>query len=235
MVTVNLKQLPTMSSKKTLMNHLHGAPAGSKLLRSEAKRGSTGEMTYLCVFGIFHSKAEFTRLSLTLQHPFDDLKHLADCLKMSLFEMLSTSKVKLSKRRLKTLQLWRTWAAELEGQEPVHLCNPIWPTFFRGKRLLLLEKLAAQIGWPDKNIHQEIRQGFRLVGSAEASGISKQQVRIAELSEEDLMKQSKFLRPVLIGKANMETDAELGEKLYQITCDEATSKHWLEGPCTLNR
>ena len=187
-VTVNLKQLPTMSSKKTLMNHLHGAPAGSKLLRSKAKRGSTGEMTYLCVFGIFHSKVEFTRLSLTLQHPFDDLRHLPDCLKMSLFEMLSTSKVELSKRRLKTLQLWRTWAAELEGQE-------------RGLRASMQPHMA----------HIFQRQTFASSGKAGCTdwvGISKQQVRIAELSEEDLMKQSKFLRPALIGKANMETDTE---------------------------
>ena len=231
-VTLKLKHMPSLSPKKTLTNSLHDVPAGSKLLRSEAKRGANGEMTFLCVFGIFHSKEEFTRLAMTLQHPFDDLRHLPDCLKVSLFEMLSTSKVELSKRRLKTLQQWRTWAAELEGQERSLRASmhPHVAHVLRGKRLLLLEKLAGQIEWPDRRIHQEIREGFRLVGSAEASGIFKQQVRLAELTEDELMKQSSFLRPALIGKANMVNDSELGDKLYQITCEEATSKHWLEGP-----
>ena len=233
-VTLKLKHLPSLSSKKTLTNSLQGVPVGSKLLRSEAKRGANGEPTFLCVFGIFHSKDEFTRLAMTLQHPFDDLRHLPDCLKISLFEMLSTSKAELSKRRLQTLQQWRTWASELEGQERSLRASmhPHVAHVLRGKRLLLLEKLAGQIGWPDRRIHQEIREGFRLVGSAEASGIFKQQVRIAELTEDELMKQSSFLRPALIGKANLVNDTELGDKLYQMTCDEATSKHWLEGPYT---
>ena len=236
-VTLTLQHIPTLSSKKTLMRDLYGAPAGSKLLRSEAKRGSKGETIHLCVFGIFHSKEEFTRLSLTLQHPFDDLRHLPDCLKMSLFEMLSTNKLELSKRRLKMLHQWRSWASELEGQERGLRASmqPHVAHILRGKRLLLLEKLAEHIGWPDKRLHREIRQGFRLVGAAEASGIFKQQVRIAELSEQELMNQAKFIRPALIGKTNMLSDSELGEKLYQITCEEATSKHWLEGPSTFEQ
>ena len=71
--------------------------------------------------------------------------------------------------------------------------------------------------------------------AAEALGIFKQQVRIAELSEQELMNQVKFIRPALIGKTNMLSDSELGEKPYQITCEEATSKHWLEGPSTFEQ
>ena len=44
----------------------------------------------------------------------------------------------------------------------------------KGKRLLVLEELAKDIGWPDERIHQELREGFKLTGHSPPSHIFKQ-------------------------------------------------------------
>ena len=211
-ISMLLQDSPQLNEKNQLTQPLPNIPAGSKLLRAEAKGGSYK----MYVFGVYHSVKKFVQISKSLWHPFDELRHLPDFLTMAIFNVLSLSKVETMRNRLTKIQTWRKWALELADQEnelksklPQHVRNVM-----RGKRILLLKKLAYEVlDWPDKNLIDDLCSGFKLVGQAPATGVFRVQPRPGNISEEELMKQSKFLRPAIIGKTNRSApglhDAEL--------------------------
>jgi len=95
----------------------------------------------------------------------------------------------------------------------------------------LLNKLATEVlDWPDKFLFDDLCNGFRLVGEAPATGVFKTQPKVGNISEAELMKQSKFLRPAIIGKTNSASMSEHESELYDITVREAEEKGWLQGP-----
>eukprot|EP00435_Cladocopium_sp_Y103_P014763 s4141_g3.t1 len=115
--TILLQEEPVVDSKRKLTHAIGDIPAGSKLLRTEAKRGKEGDNTVLYVFGIFHGHIQFVRVAKSLWHPFDELRHIPDLMIKAIFEMLSASKLTTARKRLHLLQQWRTWAAELRDEE----------------------------------------------------------------------------------------------------------------------
>jgi hypothetical protein len=97
--SVFLPSEPTMDGKHRLQRDLPNIPTDSKLLRSEAKRGSgakqftmyvlaiswtqrfateRGETIYNVCFWQFHGHKGFATLARAVWHPFDELKHLPD-------------------------------------------------------------------------------------------------------------------------------------------------------------
>eukprot|EP00435_Cladocopium_sp_Y103_P051984 s3318_g16.t1 len=124
-LTVLLDEEPPLDGKRCLRANVNNIPAGSKLLRSEAKGG--GNNTAVCVFGIFHGHEQFVQIARSLWHPFDELRHLPDLMTRAIFELLSLSKLDTAKRRLDTFKLWRQWADELAAEENdgEHLRGPV--------------------------------------------------------------------------------------------------------------
>ena len=236
--TILLEHAPTLDNKQRLMKPLANIPTGSKLLRTEAERGSQGDNRVLYVFGIFHGHQQFVTVAKTLWHPYDELRHIPDLMIKAIFELLSNSKLSTARSRLKTLQLWRSWATELTETEVGIKCTmpPRARKIMTNKRLALLQKISEDcLDWPDKAIHKDLRCGFRLVGEEPATGIFRTQPKTATLSEDELMMQSRFLKPAIVGKARSAGVSLHTEALYDVTVKEATDKGWLEGPYSLER
>ena len=192
-----LASIPAVDNKMLTTKPLPDIPVKSKLLRTEAKQGG-----FMCVFGVFHSPEQFVTVSRSLRHPFDDLVHVPDILLKCIFDILTLGPVEISKRRIHTLLRWQKMSQELNLVEgsihdnlPGHLKG-----IYAGKRFALLEKVATEMHWPDCSLHSELVQGFKLVGTGTVSHVFKQDVKPATISEEELMEQSKFLRPKILGK-----------------------------------
>ena len=100
------------------------------------------------------------------------------------------------------------------------------------KRLLLMEKVAESIRWPDTTLFSELAEGFRLVGNATKSNVFQPGIKAASMSETQLMKDAKFLNPALLGKIRANKADAHSSELYRITFEEAEEKGWLEGPFT---
>ena len=98
------------------------------------------------------------------------------------------------------------------------------------KRLLLVRKVAEEIGWPDAELFSELATGFGLVGNSTRSNVFQQGLKAATLSEEQLMGDAKFLKPALLGKIRASVGGEHSSALYDITVAEAKEKSWLKGP-----
>jgi hypothetical protein len=229
--TVMLDAVPPVGPKRIIQSPIQNIPAGAKLLRSEAKRGSDGKNRVMCVFGIFHSCQQFVQASRNLAHPFDVFMNVPDVLLECMFDILTMGPVDISKLRLQKLIEWKQIRSELEGDEralhdkmPDHLKHLV-----RDKQFLLLKKLAQGIKWPDSEIHHEMTQGLRLVGKGTQSGVFKPEIKHASMTEE-LLKKAKFLRPLILGRIASTEPSEFLEELHDITESEAGDKRWLEGP-----
>jgi hypothetical protein len=171
-----------MDGKQRLLQDLPNIPAGSKLLRSEAKGGSGAKQFTMYVFGIFHGHKRFVTLARTLWHPFDELKHLPDLMVQAIVDMLSSSKLEVAKRRLETLSRWRQLAAELQETEDKLKKNmpPHVRKILQHKRPALLAKLAtSELEWPDTKLCEDLCTGFRITGSAPATGVFRHQPKLA--------------------------------------------------------
>ena len=80
------------------------------------------------------------------------------------------------------------------------------------------------------NLFDELCDGFRLVGTFGKTGVFKPGVTIPSLTQEELVKNTKFLRPAILGRLKNFDDEDLQSTLYDTTLEEATVKGWLEGP-----
>ncbi|CAJ1445413.1 unnamed protein product, partial [Effrenium voratum] len=133
---------------------------------------------------------------------------------------------KIARERAATLKQWTQWARELAADEKKLFAqlDAGVANVLKGKRLLLLERIANSIGWPDTRLFAEMRAGFMIVGMQEPSGIFGLEPRPASYSVDELCSASKFLRPALLGKVRSAEDSDVAEELWQITLDEATNK-----------
>ena len=234
-VCVEAHNQPFLNDKKILLVPFADIPLGSKLLRtSPAKRGEPGSDTSMqtYVFGVFHSMIEFVDRARALTHPFDSYKALPDSMLRVVFNVLTNSPLVIMKRRLETLQRWRTWAGELEeaNRNIFQNMDPGCASVLKGKHLALLEKIATELQWPDVSVHKEIRDGFRLVGLQKPSGVFSKDVKHRTLSERELLSQSKHIKPALWGKISSAPATEYQQDLWDITMQEVREKHWLQGP-----
>ena len=224
-----LSEQPPLDNKRCLTKPCQHVPEGSRFLRSE-KKGKR----WLCVFGIFHTCERFVSLARNLWHPFDTAAHMPDHLLRCLHEHLTKSPVELVKLRIQRLKLWTAWASSLSEQETdlKNSCDPKVKLILGPKRILLMRQVAESIGWPDMALFDELAAGFRLVGTATKSNIFQQGIKAASMSEQQLMRDAKFLKPALLGKIKANKGDQYSTELYDMTLLEATEKGWLHGPCT---
>ena len=194
--------MPPLDSKQCVCQTIRAAPKGSKLLRSE-NRGAGG---VFCVFGVFRKPLEFVKVAKSLWHPFDTMVQLPDLLLKAIFEQLTLSPLELSKIRLERLSKWRQWSVELqqEEQQARAKMHPNVRKVLGQKRTVLLERIAESLNWPDKSLCNEMRSGFRLVGNATPSNVFRPGVTVANLSEQDLMEEARYLRPAILSRVAAE-------------------------------
>ena len=181
-----LDSVPTLDHKRNLL-HAHGhIPAGSRLLRTEADKGVSGKV--LCVFGIYRSMSQFVECARSLWHPFDELRNLPDTMIKALFSNLTESPHQLTKSRCQFLKKWANRAASLQKAErELHDSMPQQVRrVMEGKRIVVMEELATEMGWLDMRLFSELREGFKLVGTFESTGIFKAGVTLANISAEEL-------------------------------------------------
>ncbi len=100
----------------------------------------------------------------------------------------------------------------------------------KDKRVLLLKRIASDIGWVDMKFFDEMCEGFRRTGLQEPSGVFPLEPRPMEFSPEELDDAMKFLRPALLGKVKSASVTEDTALLWDLILEEANNRHWLDGP-----
>eukprot|EP00435_Cladocopium_sp_Y103_P036529 s3063_g9.t1 len=228
--TVLLPDIPPLDHKKCLLQPCADLPAGCKLLRTEANKGRHGDLT-MCVFGCFHSMQQVVSVAKQLWHPYDELRNLPDPLVKNLFWYLSNSPATVTKHRIACLGRWRQLASELRPmEEKLHAqMDTDVAGVLSGKNILLMRQIAEEMGWPDQDLFSEMPLGFELTGNFSACGVFKAQVNIPSLSVDQLDRNTKYLRPAILGRLKITEGNELHDELHSVTETER-SKGWLSGP-----
>ena len=168
---VILNELPQVNSKRCLLHSLHDIPAGSKFLSHIFLSGEDDDdatRRYQWTFGVYYTKEAFLEKAMSVVHPFDSMCPVKDELLKMLFDIVTNGPFWVVEQRQLTLKRWLGYANELREQEKT-LRNTLQSdvdAVLKGKRLLLLEKLANEVGWADKEIFNLMRNGFSLVGNA---------------------------------------------------------------------
>ena len=176
---------------------------------------------------MYRSFDQFVLEAMKLWRPFDNLAQLPDYLIRALREQLTLSPMQVSKLHLQRLQKWRSRAKELAplGEK----LQQSMPTHVRKillcKRTLLLQEMANEINWPDQGFFDELRQGFRLVGCLQPSGVFRPGVTAAAL-----MAQSQSLRNLILDGISSGKAGARDVDLFEMTLKEAKEKSWLQGP-----
>ena len=117
---------------------------------------------------LLHSLHDILEKAMSVVHPFDSMCPVKDELLKMLFDIVTNGPFWVVEQRQLTLKRWLGYANELREQEKT-LRNTLQSdvdAVLKGKRLLLLEKLANEVGWADKEIFNLMRNGFSLVGNA---------------------------------------------------------------------
>lgn len=105
----------------------------------------------------------------------------------------------------------------------------------KDKRFLLIKLLAESIDWPDVAIHEEMLNGFGLVGEGARSNVFEWDPKPCNMTPDELMKKSKFIRPAILGKVTHMDKPEYLDELNEVTRAEAESKGWLNGPMSFDQ
>ncbi|CAE7251922.1 unnamed protein product [Symbiodinium sp. CCMP2592] len=236
---VDVDQVPPVNHKQCLTRPLGEVPAGSKLIATSLLRGDAGGdagnegKKFRLSLGVFATPDEFVDAAKDLLHPFAASAVLSPIVKRRLFEALTKGPEWVQRQRCSKLKLWLSWAKELqvaEGEMKGKL-DPDIGRVLRGKRLLLLKRIADDMDWPDKDWLGELLEGFDLVGSQKHTGVFKRELRPQARTKADFLDASKFLRPALLGKVASEGLNEHSQELWDKTLEEVTDD-LLEGPLT---
>ncbi|CAK9116007.1 unnamed protein product [Durusdinium trenchii] len=160
--------------------------------------------------------------------------HMPDSMLKCLYDHLTLSPAELVKKRIRVFSEWTSWAKDLQRDE-IALKNPMNPdarVLLTQKRIMLMKKVAQSMAWPDLAVFDEMSQGFRISGFATKSNIFQTGLKAASMSEEQLMRDTNFMRPALLGKIRSQRDDEFSRELFEMTVEEASNKRWLQGPLT---
>ena len=241
-----------MNEKNCLLHALGPAPPGSRVLRvnfeggflfpkrprpgfdflSQVAQSTSGKVVSL-MCGVYRNPMQFARQTITLQHPFDMCRALPDPALGVLARTLIDGPVSVAKSRLKSILTWKQWKQELEGQEAAlhEAMHPDVARVMEGKNLLLLQKIADSLEWPDDNLHQDLVQGFRLIGDEQPSGIFPVEPKPALASVDEFWERSLLVKHALWQKVVDSPTDRLSQGLYEVTETER-EKGWLSSPKT---
>ena len=244
--------LPPVNEKNCLLHALGPAPPGSRVLRvnfeggvlfpkrprpgfdflSQVAQSTSGKVVSLTC-GVYRNPMQFARQAIILQHPFDMCRALPDPALGVLARTLIDGPVSVVKSRLKTILTWKQWKRELEGQEAAlhEAMHPDVARVMDGKNLLLLQRIAESLEWPDGNLHQDLVQGFRLIGDEQPSGIFPVEPKPALASVDEFWERSLLVKHALWQKVAESPTDRLSQGLYEVTEGER-EKGWLSSPKT---
>ena len=226
----------SFDAKNCLVCACPPAPAGAKLVALNEKKGKSGATElWLYSLGVYREPEQWIADAASIQHPFDCFHAVPDDLLRVVFDMLTLEPFVVIQNRAEKLSQWLGWSDELRDRErALHSqLEPGVAAILEGKKLLLLERIAASLNWPDMAIFQEIRDGFKLVGLQPPSGIFSIEPRPSAFSAAELDDAGKFLRPAILGRLKGLANDEDQTALWDITLQESNNKHWMDGPLSL--
>ena len=179
---------------------------------------------------MYDSKVDFAYKACQLQHPFDEKSAASDLLLKAIFELLTAGPDAVERRREETFAYYESRLKQLDEEEAK--CHESVPEakrrLIKGKKFLLLQEMARDMGYKDDCLARLGISGTRLTGIGEDVPAQPAQPANPTIDDRFVMQASRFTRPINMTFRASE-DGELDQAVYQTTKDERY-KGWLDGP-----
>jgi hypothetical protein len=230
------------TGKKTVSKEcasvLPGSESGAKILelRPVSSGGLPGSQLLSkghALLGLYWSQEQFLKEAKKLVHPFDGPTYAGDLLLLSVFETLTEGPESIRSKRAAFFAKYEQIGRDLQPKED--LLHSMLPQakqeVLEGKRFLLLQRIADDLGYPDSGLASAGLAGAKLTGMSDVTGAFPLEPREAKLSSQDVMKQAKWIREAAIGSSRSSGDPEIDKELWDTTIDEL-DRRLLSGPYT---
>ncbi|CAK9042136.1 unnamed protein product [Durusdinium trenchii] len=135
----------------------------------------------------------------------------------------------IARKRASFLKKWTTRPAQLtKDEEELHSSLPKHRRLIlRGKRILVLKEMLAELQYPDLSVADDILNGFDLVGTAGAEGVLPADFQPATLTVQDLEEQANKSNKAIMNSCKSSGSPLVDAELWQKTLEEE-DKGWLQ-------
>ena len=166
-------------------------PANARILRTTHKpidkKGEERQSLEIAI-GAPWIVESFIQEAMDRGHPASLFDGLASGVRQAIQQNVKKDPAEIAKLRASFLRKWTTRAVQLEAEEKVlHDGLPKHrQKILQGKGLLVLKEMLDEMHFPDRNLVDDIVNGFDLVGTAGAEGLLPPDFQPAALSIADL-------------------------------------------------
>ena len=160
--------------------------------------------------------------ALTSKHPLDVALALPCELREAVDYNLKTPAHKIALERARFLATWAKRAKELAKDE-LRLKESMDPEVARAvssKRILLFEEILKSTSFPDMDVVNELKQGAKLTGTVDETGMLPGKFIPALSTVEELCANAARIRPNLLAEASGSGDSHIDEVVWTKTLEE---------------
>ena len=191
----------------------------------------------LCTIGIPRDPWDFLQRAIQVGHPRTIAVHLNSEVKIVLQENFAGDLHELVKARATYLLKWTKRCEELEADErKLHeTLAPHLKQVLRGKRLLVFQEMLNDLGYPDKNLVQDICGGFKLSGWLPKSGVFPATLKRPSHNMETAKRLAKGLNHSICKQVAGTGDDSLEAEVWRQTEEEVEKGWtWFDEDCNLD-
>ena len=178
--------------------------------------------------GIPREPLDFCRRAIEVGHPRSVAVHISDVVKEALKFNFEKQPHHVAKLRTEFFIKWTKRARELATQEaellksaPEHLRE-----ILKGKRLVLLKEILAELNYPDTSLVDDIVSGFKLTGWLRKSNVFPHRVRHPEYDVQTLKMLAKGLNQSIKAQVAAMEINDVTRSAWETTKEEL-QKGWL--------
>ncbi|CAK0864596.1 unnamed protein product, partial [Prorocentrum cordatum] len=208
------------------VRHCDGeAPAGAKvlLLGQETGGGHGAEARWVpAKFGLPWHPDEFARVAAGAVAPFDQLPDLRSHVLETVFFVLTRGPSEVVSFRRLAFKHWARRARALE-QDEARLHESMEPGVrhvLRGKRLLLLDKMAQAAGYPDCGLAAEAAAGLAVIGVLPRTGAFPPLPAPAKESVAAVLARAAEAQRAAVESAGPSSDPALDAEVERVTLEQ---------------
>ena len=178
------------------------------------------DMTVECHHvGTPHEPWNFLQKALATGHPKDLRRHVDPVLHEVILDNFHRPPHLLAQKRIGFLKKYTQLAQEYKPEEsklrlkmPVHLRKTL-----AGKRLALFGRMLSDLGFPDKNLVEDISSGFKLSGWMPDSGLFPRQVKSPTLTIDALRQSTGSFNEKVLKQMQLRQETELEQDTWDET------------------
>ena len=177
------------------------------------------------------TEMEFLEKAVECKHPFDRLPSIDPVVAENIRSYLQLGGAAIVKFRLYQCSRISALAKEVHEENVALLaaCHPDVQHILAGKNMVLFDRLLKEISHPDKTLITELLAGAYLIGDHPVSNIFATKVPDMRISETDLRRAGKWVKPKIVGSCRSSGNLEVDRAAWKETLEERDAG-WLAGP-----